>query len=157
MKLKKIVFDLFILSAYVGIGISYSSFYLFHLLLIVQFLFFIYTLYYERFSIDKILNEKRFKLFNLLYLVTMIWFSLSFIWAENKFYNLQYLIIISLGYSISFFIIWNVNNQKDFHHLLKVLFFGFCIEIFVSILEIITPFRWPIARFSPISEWFGKT
>jgi hypothetical protein len=156
MKLKKIVFDLFILSAYVGIGISYSSFYLFHLLLIVQFLFFIYTLYYERSSIDKILNEKRFKVFNLLYLVTMIWFSLSFIWAENKFYNLQYLIIISLGYSISFFIIWNVNNQKDFHHLLKVLFFGFCIEIFVSILEITTPFRWPIARFSPISEWFGK-
>jgi len=151
----KLWFPAFVAGALIGPGISYSRIYFFHIALV-----FWLISYLRENSLRTIFNElkqSQAKMLNTLFLVTFIWFSLSIIWAESKVSVMQYLVFWLMGATICYAVYLSVKNKSDFDKLTLTIIIVFSIELLISLLEIITDFRWPISRFSEYVHLFGRT
>lgn len=148
-----LLFFLFIISALVGVGISYSKLYLFHVTLIAYFAFLLFDKETsETFSVKKITTD----LLHWFYLFSIIWFLIEGIWAENKSYSLHHLFCISIGTFTIYLVSQKLTTKSDFSFFLKTAGLVVLIEIGISLLEIFTTFRWPISRLSEYTGYFGR-
>jgi hypothetical protein len=151
-KISPTLFLAFLVATVCGPALSYSKFYLFHLLLAVIFLV-------------KCLDPKKFRAEIISFftdstlralLVFFAIYFLSILWSQNRSQSAQYLIFCSFQISIIFLVFTQIKTQKDLHQAAKVLFWVMTVNTIICTLEWLTPFRYPISIISKYAHYFGK-
>lgn len=134
-------------AAFVGLAVSYSKLYLFHVLVILGLVILL------------IKNLPKFKIQSLdlknnwFFLFLLCWFSISLLFVDKKFQGLIGTGQILCGLLIILF--WkNIQNKARLINGLAMLF---AFHLILGLLEAFTPVRWPISAVSKNIHWFGKT
>ena len=142
-----------IASAYIGVALSFSDFYLFHFFLTILAVIWLYQLKENQYRLD-------FNLFSKHYVPTMIllfsWYLISLMWAPNIELGLKYLFYIACGLTISLSIISFSSNIDKLNKIFYILSIFVFIEIAIALIESFTSFRMPISSYSSIAPIFGK-
>jgi teichuronic acid biosynthesis protein TuaE len=141
----------FIAVTYVSTGLFFYKIYLFHLVLLLVLGATPIFISMSKFkSADFILRKS-----NLFVTIWFLFAVFSNLWSEDKVLSSFYSIIIFFIFSI-FYIVNNfITNQKKLEITIKILFTLFIIELFLSLLESYTSFRWPFSPLSKYSYIFG--
>ena len=139
--------------AAMGVAISYSDIYLFHIWFALLGFLYLIKFKYSRYLLK---FDKQFSN-HFLFLISMfVWYSISLIWTQDIILGLKYIFYIFCGLVISFTIINYSKNLEKLNEIYKVLSFVFIIEIIISLLESFGLFRWPISPYSSWYTFFGK-
>ncbi len=154
-KNKEHLFVFFVVSAIIGVGISYSNFYMFHLALIIYMFFYIWIVPLKNFPENYLLSKYPSRLHYFL-IFSIIWYALMIFISENKLYGITHLVYLIIGSIIVFVIVQRVKNAEILVTLFKALAIVVFVEIFISFLESIEVFRWPISRLSDNVIYFGR-
>ncbi len=144
---------LLIVSAIVGVAISFSDFYLFHLILSTLAIIWIYQFKENnyRLSLD-IFSDNHVKALVLVFL----WYLLSLFWAPSLVLGLKYIFYLICGMIITLSFISFSKNIEHLNAIFKILSFFVIIEIIIALAESFTSFRMPISSYSPLATLFGK-
>ncbi len=142
-----------IISAFIGVAISYSDFYLFHLILVFVAITWIIQLKENNYRLN-------LKIFSKNYVYPLIavffWYSLSLFWAPSLELGFKYIFYLFCGIIICISIISFSKNIDNFNSIFKGLSFFILIEIVIALFESFTSFRMPISSYSSIATVFGK-
>lgn len=138
--------NLLILSAGIGVGISYSDFYLFHFMFVTVFFGFFYLALKN--STIRLINLPT-KTHYIFYFLIFIYF-ISILWSINIALSLKYLVYVILGSCLSLAMVFSLTSLDKYQESLYKIKYLIYILIIISLLEIFTGFRWPT---SPISEF----
>lgn len=146
------ILQLFLISAVLGVSVSYSKLYLFHIMLVLLVLSFLYLkgnkLQYE---VPKLPTH-----LHVMFYFMLFWYSLSFLWSMNYTYALSYMFYIFCGLLIIITLIYYATNIETQEKLFNILSIVFMAEIFFSLLEAFSSFRLPISPFSQYVIYFGR-
>ncbi|MGA2406164.1 MAG: O-antigen ligase family protein [Bacteroidales bacterium] len=142
----------FLVSAVLGVAISYSSLYLFHILLVVVLLSQLYLISKN----NKFLIHRTPTKLHYIFYIMFIWYTLSMFWCLHIRNALIYLFILFCGISTVIIIISYAKNQNRIDSVFKVLAAVFIIEIVLSFFECLGIIRLPISPFSELSSLFGR-
>ncbi len=137
-------------SALLGVAVSYSAFYLFHLSLGLLVLLTVAEArrgLWVRHLPD---NSHRF-----LY-VMFFWYALSVAWSSNRIYSIQYLFYLFCGLAVTMAVIYLVRDERTLQRLLRIAGAIVGIEVCLSLLEAFTPFRLPVSPYSHLVHYFGR-
>ena len=148
------VVSMFLISATLGIAISYSKIYLFHISLLFLALYFLLILLNNNLTITK---TKTFTKLHYFFFVMLAWYSLALFWSIDTQSTFVYLFYILCGVSIALTIVYYTSNQEKLDKVFKIVAAVFLIEIIFSLLEVFTSFRLPISPYSNYLSFFGKT
>jgi len=140
-------------SAVIGIGISFSDFYLFHFFLFALFMVLFFQLKSTNFQLT---FENRYGNNELLFLIMIVWYVISIFWAPDIEYAGKYLFYIFCGISISLTIIYFSKTEEKLNALFKTIGGVLLFELFFALLESFTNFRLPISPYSSLLPYFGK-
>ncbi len=140
-------------SAVIGIGVSFADFYLFHFFLFALFMVLLATL--KNMNL-KLSFKKRYGNYDLLFLVMIVWYAVSIIWAPDIGYAGKYLFYIFCGISISLVIIYFSTTTKRLGVLFKIIGGTLLVELLFALLESFTSFRLPVSPYSSLLPYFGK-
>lgn len=144
---------LFIVSAVIGVAVSYSHFYFFHAVLLILF---------TALFIRIMQNNGKMRLpvlpykYHYMFYFMFIWYLLSIIWSVYPRYSVQYIFYIFCGMSVALTIVYYGHSLEKLQHMFKAISIVFIIEMFFSLLEAFTRFRLPISPFSPYVHYFGR-
>ncbi len=145
----KYIISFFLVAALAGPGISYGQVYLYHLalplLLLVPPL-----LLARRGIVDTLFNNS-----TLIFPFIVFWYSLSYWWSLERSLTLQYTILTLLMAITVMLLSQKISSKETFRRSISVIGLFLAFEIFLSIIEIVTPLRWPISPFSNVSGAFG--
>jgi len=144
---------IFIISSVIGVGISYGDFYLFHLLLVLLLISGLLKLKETEF---KFISLKPPGNFELLFIIMVLWYSFTILWAPNIIYAFKYLFYLGCGISIAWLIIIFTKEERQYKTLFKSIGIIFTIELIIALLESFTAFRLPISPYSSLVGFFGK-
>ncbi|NTW32285.1 MAG: hypothetical protein HGB12_06630 [Bacteroidetes bacterium] len=153
---KNYLFVFFVASAIIGVGISYSNFYLFHLSLAIYLLLYILLSPLNKFSEFYLLSKLPTRVHYIIFF-TISWYILMLFISENIIYGITYLTFIIIGAITVFVVVQKIKSISDLELLFKMLAIIVVVEIFVSLLESFGLFRWPISRLSDNVIYFGRT
>jgi len=142
----------FLITVMLGQAIGYGKLYVFHLALL--YILFIYVYALGR-NID-LQIQKRKTFFLGFFKIMFLWYFTSIFWSYNIFYSFRYVGYIILGISIVYFTYKWCSTIEKFQTAFKIIQVVFLIQLFVCILEIFTPFRFPTSPYSPYAAFFGK-
>ncbi len=152
MSSKSLLINL-IVSAFLGVSISFGDFYLFHFILIITLILWIYKLKENDYKINISILSKR-------YVPTMIliffWYLLSLIWVPNIELGFKYIFYLFCGITIFLSIIYFCSNIKNLNKVFHILSFLIFVEIAIALIESFTTFRMPISSYSSMATFFGK-
>lgn len=140
----------FLVSSVIGVAISYSKVYLFHGVLIILVLSYLY-LNKLKIKIKKIPTKLHY-----IFYFMFLWYFLSIIWSINKIYALEYLFYIVCGLSIVLTLVYYNDSLNKLREIYKLIGSIFILEIIISLLESFTNFRLPISPYSPYVIYFGR-
>ena len=153
MTLFKIISEIFIISCVIGVGVSYGNLYLFHLILASLIIYSIRLFKKNQYQINLNFFSRNYIFFLPFFFG---WYFLSIFWSINKLYTMQYLFYIFCGIAIVLAISINFNTKEALNKAIKIAGITFSVEIFLSLLESISPFRLPISPFSNVVTFFGR-
>jgi teichuronic acid biosynthesis protein TuaE len=139
---------IFFITAMIGVAVSYSKLYLFHL--VYAGLGFILLFKF------KDLMRKLPTKFHYFFIVFFLWYLMSTIWSINTGYSIGYMFYVFLGSTISLFTLFYIDSVEKMVKVLKSIGIVLVVEIIFSLLESFTSFRLPISPFSEISHFFGR-
>tara|TARA_Y100001970_G_scaffold104970_1_gene131402 strand:+ start:525 stop:1832 length:1308 start_codon:yes stop_codon:yes gene_type:complete len=140
-------------SAIIGVAISFSDFYLFHLILSILTIIWIYQFKENKYRLNlDIFSDNHAKAL----LVVLSWYLLSLLWAPSLVLGLKYMFYLICGIIITFSFIYFSKNIEDLNTIFKVLSFFITIEIIIALAESFTSFRMPISSYSSFAILFGK-
>jgi teichuronic acid biosynthesis protein TuaE len=143
----------FIASAILGVSISYSDVYLFHISMLLLVFYFIISLVKNNLTIRKpILPSNYHRLFYFM----IAWYLLTIIWSIDRLVSLQYVFYIFCGSLISLTIIYYSTNLQRLNKIFKVISVFIILEVVFCLLEALTPFRLPISPYSNLLPYFGR-
>jgi teichuronic acid biosynthesis protein TuaE len=143
---------IFFIAIVLGPGISYGGLYLFHLVLIGLVLITSFNTNLR----SRFLTSLKQPL-NLILLVALIWYALSFLWAENKSYAMLGIVQFTMGILIVLFCQVFIESMKTFiYYKQNILLPVLLVVLGIALLEIYTDFRWPISSISYHNHWFGR-
>jgi len=145
-----------ICSAVFGPGISYSKLYLFHIMLIINLTYLIFSNFKQTTTSIKELFSLKHKM-NYFFLFSIILFACWVPFVGSKSHAIKHLIFISLGFSLTLIIIEQTKKIKDLIFLFRTFAFIYCIDIIIALLEALQLIRWPISRLSFNNDLFGRT
>jgi len=144
---------LFVFAVVVGLAISYSALYLFHIVLGLV----IVKLFYDSVIRKKLSVPLRLlSSYHLFYVFFFVWFAISILWAENTILAFKYLFYIFCGASISLYYIYYSKDISKLKLLFSLTSIIVIFEMLLSILEVTTDFRLPISRHSFLLPFFGR-
>ena len=143
-----------ICSALIGIAVSYSDLYLYHVFLS----FFIFLFFLKKYSFYKKGKKVEIQLSKILspFLICFVWYFTTLIWSDNILYSLKYLFYLFCGMSIVILLVQYSSSIDSFNRLFKSISIIIIIELIVSLLESFSKFQMPISRYSKLSTFFGK-
>ncbi len=152
--MRKILFYLLFISAFLGPAVSYHGIYLFHFALLCWSVNFVLE---ERFNGKYWLDQARRSKFFWIVPALLGWFCLSLLWAESFKQGLIFIAQLGMSLGLSTITVIELNrhdNQQRFHKIMLILL---VLTLVTSLLEATGSFRWPISQYNPQSEWFGYT
>jgi teichuronic acid biosynthesis protein TuaE len=155
MTLSRWLFFLLIVVAVIGPAISYKSLYAFHLVLLANFLNFLFQSRPQFILQAKRLLGADHKM-NYFLFFTLLYFLIWIPFAENQTYALKHFVFMGLGFSLTLFVVIRTKNLTDFSFLFRSLVFVYLLDLLVGVLEALQLFRWPISRLSSVNHWFGR-
>ena len=140
-------------SSVIGVGISYSDLYLFHIFLGLFLFISIFQIKQNEYklNINNIYNNQI-----LFLLVMFFWYGLSLIWAPDFELALKYIFYIFCGLSITLTLVYYAYSLDRLNKTFKILSLLFIIELIIALLESFTMFRMPISSYSSLVSYFGK-
>jgi len=142
-----------IISAFIGIAVSYSDFYLFHFILFILTIIWIYQIKDNEFRLDLDIFTKKY----IPSLITIfLWYLASLLWTPSLELGLKYIFYIFCGLSIIISIISFSSNIINLDKIFNVLSFLIFVEIIIGLIESFTSFRMPISSYSQLAPAFGK-
>ena len=143
----------FIFSGIIGVSISYSDFYLFHLMLLILIFVQFLNLKQNNFKFDySILSEK----YVLPLAVFLLWYVFSLLWTPNLLLGFKYIFYLSCGIFLSLTIITNCKKIKNFKSIFNLLSYAIGFQIIIGLIESFSNFRMPISSYSQYAGIFGK-
>lgn len=151
IKLSTIV-EFFLVSAVIGVAISYDKFYLFHFALFILIL----TFSLIKSKSGKKITPRIYTRLHYIFYFMFLWYLLSLLWSINIEYTVIYLFYIICGIFIVLALIYYMNTIDIQNRVFKILSIVFIIEIILSLLEAFTSFRLPISPYSPYVKYFGR-
>ena len=137
-------------TAAIGVGISFSKLYFFHVFLVVL----LFSVLYLKRGIIKDFFPKSWVEF--IPFVFIAWYFISLVWAFSLSHAVRYLFYLMCGLSILLTISKYATTKKRINDLYRVLKIVFTVEIVIAILEGMSLFRWPISPFSSLVSFFGR-
>ncbi len=142
-----------IVSAFIGVAVSYGDFYLFHFVLFLLSIIWIYQIKDNNFLLDLNLFSKN-------YIPTLItiflWYSISLFWAPSLELGFKYIFYIFCGLTLTISIISFSSSIANLNKIFNLLSLFILIEIIIGLIESFTSFRMPISSYSSIAPLFGK-
>lgn len=154
MKIKfETIIQLFFISSVLGVSISYSKLYLFHIMLVVLVFSFLYI---KINNLKFIIPSLPTRLHYIFYFM-FIWYLLSIVWSINIGYTIYYLFYIVCGLAIVVTSIYYIRDMKTLDKVFDILSIVFIIEIIFSLLEAFTDFRLPVSPFSQYVSYFDRS
>lgn len=143
----------FLVSAVIGVSISYSKIYLFHISYLSLFIYLLINIKKYQIKNTIIANYK----YLLFFVFFLLWYSISILWTISPtMYAFKYLVYIVLGLSIVSVLVIFIDSKDKLNIVFKSLGFIFIVEIILSLLETLPNFRLPISPHSSIVEYFGR-
>ena len=140
-------------SAIIGVAISFSDFYLFHLILFILTIIWIYQVKENKYRLNlDIFSDNHVKAL----IIVFLWYLLSLFWTPSLVLGLKYMFYLICGIIITFSFIYFSKNIEDLNTIFKVLSFFITIEIIIALAESFTSFRMPISSYSSFAMLFGK-
>ena len=142
-----------IFSSFLGVAISFSNLYLFHIFVVIFFLIWFYEfkrnkyLFNYTFFLKKYVNT---------FVIIFLWYLLSLLWVPDFLLGMKYLFYLICGFIITFSVISFSDSLKQLNTVYNLLAVIVIIEIIIALLESFTSFRMPISSYSSISTVFGK-
>jgi hypothetical protein len=134
----------FIISCFVGSGVSYGKIYAFHVLLLPTFVVSVFSFFKESLWLNKIFLFVTF-LFLYVILISLI----------NK--QLKHLPFYTIGYFIFFILFSNkeliIRRRKNFFKLILILF---VIHLLIGLGEMLQWWRYPISKYSEWNHLFSR-
>ena len=146
------IVEFFIATAVLGVAVSYSKLYLFHIALIIT----LVSFFYVRIKNYKFQRETFRTRLHWIFYIMFVWYSLSLIWSHNRIYSLMYLFYLFCGISILFIIIYQSTNLDRLNRIFGILMIMFSIEILLSLLEAFGIIRLPVSPYSTYAGLFGR-
>lgn len=147
------IIKLFFISIVLGVSISYSKLYLFHIVLSILILSYVYIKINNlQFTIIKLPTKLHYIFYFMLF-----WYTLSINWSINSSYSIKYLFYIICGLSIIIVTIYYLQDLKKQEKLFKILSIVFILEIIISLLEAFTDLRLPVSPFSQYVTYFDRS
>jgi teichuronic acid biosynthesis protein TuaE len=145
--------ELLVATAIIGVGISYSNLYLYHVVLIGIFFYFILYIKQNNYRLTLPAGRQ----YPLFLIGMLVWYFLSLFWSINKLYTLQYLFYLICGISLSLVVVWYGTNEERLRRIFSIAAAIFLLEMVFSLLESLTSFRLPISPYSSVVQFFGRT
>jgi teichuronic acid biosynthesis protein TuaE len=137
--------------ALIGSAISWGDFYLFHIYAWLLFSLLLITP-------SAIKNLISFNLKNnKIWLTVLAYATISVAWTQNLSEGLKYLGYLYSGFFLIFTIPFFLDTDKKKSFVMKTLLYVFIAHILISMLEILTPFRWPLSQYSSFLPYFNRS
>ncbi len=131
-------------SAFLGVSISYSNFYLFHFCL-----FLVITLQIYQFRENNyVLSLEIFNKYNQALVVLLFWYTFSLLWTPSLALGLKYIFYLLCGLSIVFSINHISKDLKNLKRIFNMLSILVLFEIVICLFESFSNFRMPISSYS---------
>ncbi len=156
MKVKTWAVPAMLAAAYIGPGISYGKLYLFHPLLLLAAAVLLAIPRQRKELQAAMLRPSATWYVVPLLLISTAWFALSLLWAGNTNYGARYIVFLLMGFGLVAMMQTYVNSGERLHAVVRVLCLVFLTEMSVGLLEALTPFRWPVSRYSAVAGLFGR-
>ena len=137
-----------IVSAFIGVAVSYSIVYLFHASLFVLVL--------AVFVSGKITYLRPATSYHYFFIFFFCWYVLSILWSENRAYALKYTAYIFLGIVVVYIIVFTLSTEDRLLKLFKILAVFAFLNLFAGLLESLTSFRMPVSPFSELLGYLGR-
>lgn len=155
LKLKQLLFFGLILSAVIGPGISYSSLYLFHLLLLINAIYLFFACREDFLSQIKDLFSFKNKM-NYFIFFSLFYFAIWIPFAESTYFAVRHFIFMLVGFSLTLFITSQIKNLRNFEFMFRSIVFAYFLDMLVAVLEVFQLLRWPISKLSYYNHLFGR-
>lgn len=141
--------QLLVISIFLGVGVSYSTIYLFHIILTIYLLFVTANITRKKLTFKIHISEIFFILLPIIYFISVFWVQDYGSWA-------RYCIYASIAISC-FFIAKSALDAHGYKMVLNWIFIIYIIQLLICTLETLTSFRWPISPYSDVVTYFGRT
>ena len=142
-----------IISAFIGVSISYKDFYIFHFFLLILSFFWFHQFRKNEYTLKIDFLSKNHILTLIIFL---FWYAVSLLWAPSLELAIKYIFYIFTGLIIVLSIVTYSDKIYKLNKLISILSTFVIIEILIAILESFTDFRMPISAYSSLSPFFGK-
>lgn len=140
---RNIIFQLFILGSFVGVGISFGKVYLFHVMVPLM----LWDLFKNKITFTLTKKTSYFVLFPIL---LCFYYLSSISWAPIQKYAVEYFLFYSMGSFILYTLLIKISSENKLKQVVKWIAIYFTIEMMICFLESISNFRYPI---SPYNDW----
>ena len=141
----------FVAAAFLGVSISYSDFYFFHFMLLVNGIFFLLRLKYSKSKLDiSIFFDRSI----IILIIIFLWYLLSLFWAQSFELGIKYIFYLFCGFTVLIGIVNFSSSLEKLNKLFKILSILIFIEIMIAFAESFTTFRMPISSYSQIAYLF---
>ncbi len=153
-RVDSIILFVFFISASLGVAISYSKLYLFHISL-----FILIGLFLLRFL--KLTNPFRYVRERVsrhkIFLFVFIWGIFSVIWSYDRSSAIKHSIILLMSYSIVFAMTEYATSIKRLKRIFYWIAPVYLLNLITGLLESTTSFRYPISNLSRLAPFFGRS
>jgi len=145
---------LFFLAAWLGVTVSYSKLYLFHIIALL-----ILGTSMASFLKKPSIAELKTRLNKHLYFfpISLGWFCLTLVWASDPGSGFKSIFYLLNGYLIVFVVALYVNSVDRIKNFITITFIVIMIELIICVLEVFTSFRLPISRNSFLLPMFDRS
>lgn len=150
---KDIWMKLFLVSAVLGMAVSYQKVFLMHVVLVLFALILIIPPLRARSDFHFKRQETPLHWFPLFML---LWYSFMTLWSDHLGHSLKYLFYVENGLAIIMLIVYYTENLDYQKKVFQALAWIFAIEMVISLLEMYTKFRMPLSPYSPYLSFFGR-
>lgn len=150
IKLTSVV-ELFLASSVIGLGLSFSKIYLFHVVLLLLIL----TISYLSLKKQVRIVHPRTNL-HIVYYLMIAWYLIATVWCQEPLYSIMYLFYLFCGVSIVVVIIYYSSTYDSLHRIFKIFAVLFIVELLISLFESLGLFRYPVSPFSDYAHLFGR-
>jgi len=144
---------LFLVSAVLGMAVSYQKVFLMHVVLVIFTLILIIPRFRARSNFHFRQQETPLHWFPLFML---FWYAFMTLWSDHLFHSLKYLFYIENGLAIILLMVYYTENLDYQMKVFRTLTGIFVVEMIISLLEMYTKFRMPLSPYSPYLSFFGR-
>jgi teichuronic acid biosynthesis protein TuaE len=144
------LFGFLIASAALSLGVSFHELYLVHVAIAFYWGYQLLQLAKGRYP--RSMGTR----YHLPLVLVLLWYFWSIVWVERLDHAGKYVGYLVCGLAIVFATAHQVQNKADLKSALTVLSRCFAVELVICVLEMLTPFRYPISPYSQYASLFGR-